>query len=170
MATTRELDQAFEEFTNQIVEKIQTVNAACFRMKRKFPRGTLSVKPHDTHVHGDGVAIREYENAMEEVKQFIENRDCGGQHNVHLKRLIKGRVDNRHAIRALEVELVHPQVGPDGKSTEPKKDPKTGEPIMIPEWMITGVRVRGLISIEPADGNELPNYSSKSSSSPVPIP
>jgi len=36
--------------------------------------------------------------------------------------------------------------------------------------MITGVRVRGLISIEPADGNELPNYSSKSSSSSVPPP
>jgi hypothetical protein len=173
-----ELTEAFKEFTDQIVEKVQKVNAICLHMKDKFPDPELPV-PADTKVLGNGVAIREYENAMEELKHFIENRNCGGQHNVHLKRLIKGPADNRHAIRALEVELVHPQVGDDGKSTETKKDPETGEPITdpetgepirIPEWMITGVRVRGLISIEPADGNELPNYSSKSSSSSVPPP
>jgi len=101
---------------------------------------------------GNGVLIREYENAMEELKEFIENRNSDAKHNLHLKRIVlSGETFNRHAIRALEVELVHPEADNE----------------LLKEWMITGVRVRGFISEDPSDGNELPNFSSISSSSSV---
>jgi hypothetical protein len=150
MATTTALDEAFGKFTAEVVEKVQRVNAACSKMRKAFPEAEFNFDPHDTKMQGNGVLIREYENAMEDLKRFIENRDSSDRHNVNLKRVVDtGQAPNRHAIRGLEVELVHPE----------KDEPG------YPEWWIKGVRVRGLISIDPADGNETPNYSSKSSSS-----
>jgi hypothetical protein len=111
---------------------------------------------HGNTITGNGRAIRDYENALEELKGFIENRSCGLVHNDNLQVQVNGESE-KHAIRALEVELMHPVVQEDGTT-------------VIDEYLITAVVVRGLISIEPADGNEAPSYSSKSSSSSVPPP
>jgi hypothetical protein len=166
-----ELTQAFKQFTDDIVAKVQAVNAACLMMKQQFPGGDINVVPHDTHPGENGAAIRDYENAMEELKRFIENRNCDNEHNVNLKRLV-GTPGNQHAIRAVEVELVHPDLDGTGSTIE-LAELVPGEERQIiaayaPEYQIIAVRVRGLISGYPASGNEEPTYSSKSSSSRVP--
>ncbi len=151
MATPQELDRAFEKFSAQISALAMKVNETCIRLKKGM-NGT-EFQTHGNTSTGDGRAIRDYEDALEELKAFIENRTSGHVHNDSLSCMIG---TDKHAIRGLEVELVHPKV-------------KNGPPeVLVDEHIITGVVVRGFISIQPADGNEQPNYSSKSSSSSVP--
>jgi hypothetical protein len=150
MSKATQLDDAFAEFSARVQGLAKKVNDARAEMEERS-------KGHGT--------IDTYENACEKLKGRIENLNCEGAHNKHLTVEIDGK---SHAIRALEVELVHPQVCVEGHSVEKRKNGK-----VIPEWMITAVRVRGLISIEPKDGNQSPSYSSRSSSSsvaPAPIP
>jgi hypothetical protein len=155
------LSRAFSEFSAIIQGLAAEVNDARADMEKKMKRhGTIDT--YGNTFAGRGRPIRDYENACEKLKSHIENLNCEGSHNRNLTVEIAGET---HAIRSLEVELVHPQVDVNGHSMEKRKNGK-----VIPEWMITAVRVRGLISIEPADGNEALNYSSKSSSSSVPLP
>lgn len=145
MITDDQLGVAFGEFSEIVQGLAQKVNQA----RRAMEKAKDSNDTFDTGGNtfkGNGRTIRDYENALEELKGFIENRSSGQVHNVNLKREIDSE---KHAIRALEVELVH------GNKLDPE------------EYLITGVVVRGLISIQPADGNEAPSYSSKSSSSSV---
>ncbi len=183
MATNEALSKAFKEFTDELVERVKKVNAAGLRLQEKInPQSRIiqldstSSPLGDTRFKGDGVAIREYEDALEELKRFIENRGCDQQHNRNLKRRVEdGGVLGRHAIRALEVELVHPVM--QGQTPFMLSQPESGVQIVqvepreeggpIAEHTIIAVKVRGLISVDPADGNEQPNYSSKSSSSMV---
>ncbi len=140
------ITEEFNIFTKTVATLAENVNKACRNLKGKLsPSGEIDTG--GTTFTGDGRVIRDYENALEELKGFIQNQSAGHLHNENLKRKIDGET---HAIRGLEVQLVH---GEDSN-----------------EHLITGVVVRGLISIEPADGNEAPNYSSKSSSSRVPPP
>jgi len=172
METETQLDQAFKKFTDDIVEKIKLVNEARRKMEGNINSGIIDLDSSG----GGEVSVQKFEDAMEVLKKHIENRDFSGQHNPLLKGVVSGQAEDQHAIRALEVELVSPQVDSQGKSTEFQIDPNTGQEIRdgggnkipIPEWMITGVVVRGLISIFPNDGNQGPTFSSKSSSSLVP--
>lgn len=157
MENNRELDQAFGAFSAKVRDLARKVNAACVVM-RKAMTGTGFDTQGNT-LTGGGRAMRDYENALEELKGFIENRSAGQVHNDNLKWPIG---TDKHAIRALEVELVHPRVKAPGDLQGPNRE---GE--LIDEHIITGVVVRGFISIQPAGGNEEPSYSSKSSSSSV---
>ena len=143
LSTDNQLDSAFAEFSARVQGLAMKVNAARASLGEEMTRGTFDT--YGNTLTGQGRAIRDYENALEELKGFIENRSSNQVHNVNLKWEIDGVT---HAVRGLEVELVHGDA-----SNEP---------------MITGVVVRGFISIQPADGNESPSYSSRSSSSSIP--
>ncbi len=121
------------------------VNKQCRLMKEALKAGNEGIDTEGTTFTGNGRIIRDYENALEELKGFIENRSPCHLHNQNLKREIDGQT---HAIRGLEVALVH------GTTNDT-------------EHIITGLVVRGLISDGPTDGNEAPTYSSRSSSSIV---
>ena len=140
------LTEEFKRFTRTVAALAENVNKACGNLKGKLSAGG-EIDTNGTTFTGEGRVIRDYENALEELKGFVQNQSAGHLHNENLKRKIDGET---HAIRGLEVQLVHGD-GPN-------------------EHIITGVVVRGFISIEPADGNEAPRYSSKSSSSSVPPP
>lgn len=145
MIISQNLDGAFEAYTDTVVTIADNVNKACRAMKAALTAGQIDT--HGTTFTGNARVIRDYENALEELKGFIQNRSPSQLHNQNLKLKVNGVM---HALRCLEVELVH------GDSND--------------ELMITAVKVRGLISLDEADGNEAPTYSSKSSSSSVPPP
>jgi len=159
------LSAAFGDFSATVMNLAQRVNTARAAMQAVAqPPDYNTFDSASNTMTGAGRAIRDYENALEELKGFVQNRNCN-VHNTFLKRTIEALGPDKHAIRALEVELVHPKVQNPGDSQGLNQDG-----VLVDEYLITGVVVRGLISIQPADGNEEPNYSSKSSSSRVPPP
>lgn len=144
MATSEELVQAFKTLTDRVVTLAQNANAAREQMQQMINAQTNAngeIETNGTVQTCNGACIRDYEQTLEDLKESIRNQPS----NVGMLCGIRGA---RHYIRALELQLAH------GDASK--------------EYLITGVVARGLISVSPNDGNQLPNYSSKSSSSSVP--
>ena len=188
------LDKAFKKFMSEIIMLVNKVNEERSKMDGMInmldPQKTEKIDTRSgTGIGAPGAPIRDYELAMGRLNTLIQNYN-GPSLNSELvvqTKDTKGRpLISRHYIRALEVELVHPEVGDQGETwelvhipDEEKKDhlkmnnvgSRTKHALTAKkgteEWRITGVRVRGLISISPNDGNREPTYSSKSSSSRV---
>ncbi len=145
MATPEELGQAFDNLTKRVVTLAQGVNTAREKMQQMIDQRSNMGVINTNGTRGaqyNGASIRDYENELESLKDAIKNHPANGE----LQHDIQGA---KHYIRALEVEFDH------------------GDGDSAPEYRITGVVLRGLISVSPNDGNQQPNYSSKSSSSMV---
>lgn len=143
MATDQELSTAFKSFTDQVVVKAQAVNAKREQMETMINKQTQNgvIVTDGTSQGGNGTSIRDYEESLENLKTLVENTSP----NLKVQYQLGGA---KHYIRALDIQLDHNNSAKD--------------------YLITGVVVRGLISVSANDGNQAPTYSSKSSSSSTP--
>src|SRR5262245_28987725 len=135
MPTQAELDRdaAFSAFTNQVVYLAGRVNAACASMKGALGAGNAIDTAGDTHAKDPGRKIRDYENALEDLKAFIQNR-AGQVHNDRLIVTVPPGGAAKHAIRGLEVELVHPVVQ---NANDPQGKDRSGA--NVDEYLIKAV-------------------------------
>jgi hypothetical protein len=149
------LELAFGEFTDHVVELARRVNLCRTELETRFLNGELQVDSKRLSLADyDGGATKRYEDALDALKRFVENRTGRGSRNRNLQWPVAANGELQdHAIRAVEVELAHSGGQVNGQD--------------IPSWLITGVVVRGIISVHPSDGNEQPKYSSQSRSSSV---